>query len=116
MRSADSFEKIFIYPKPIDMRKQINGLAHIVESCSLEIFSPSLFVFTNKQKRLIKTIYWAQTGFCLWMMRLEENKFPWPKSTDKHFTISPEEFNWLIQGVDFTKIKPHQIQNYERFS
>ena len=68
MRSADSFEKIFIYPKPIDMRKQINGLAHIVESCSLEIFSPSLFVFTNKQKRLIKTIYWAQTGFCLWMI------------------------------------------------
>lgn len=117
MRSVESFEKIFLYPKAVDMRKQINGLAQIVESSSaLKLFSPSLFLFTNRHRRLIKALYWANTGFCLWMMKLEENRFPWPKSTDKHLLISPEQFNWLIRGVDFRKIKPHQSLEYERFS
>lgn len=116
MKDPVSFERIYLYPKPVDMRKQINGLAQLVENSGISLYESSLFLFTNKQKRTIKTVYWEKTGFCLWMMRLEEKKFPWPKKTDKQITITCEQFNWLIKGVDFTKIKAHESLSYQRFS
>ena len=60
------FEKVAIYVKPgrTDMRKQINGLSVIVqEELQMDPFSGSLFLFCNKNRRLLKALYWDRNGF-----------------------------------------------------
>jgi transposase len=41
-------------------------------------FSRNLFCFVNKRPNQIKVLYWQRSGFCLWLKRLEEEKFKWP--------------------------------------
>lgn len=39
------------------------------------IFSDNLFVFCCRKKDKLKIIYWQKTGFCMWQVRLEKDKF-----------------------------------------
>ena len=70
---------IYLYRKPVDMRKAINGLVAIVEAeMKLDPFSARLFVFCNRQRTLVKMVYWEGNVFALWMKRLEKSRFQWP--------------------------------------
>ena len=54
------------------MRVQISGLALLVqEQMKLSPFELGLFVFCNRQRRILKALYCDRTGFCLSMKRLE---------------------------------------------
>ena len=73
--------RVLVRPGATDMRKQINGLALIVqEQMEMDPFQDALFVFCNGQRRILKALYWDRTGFCLWMKRLEKHRFPWPRN------------------------------------
>jgi transposase len=94
--------KIFIRPGATDMRKAINGLAIAVqEEMSLDPLSGALFLFTNKQRRILKALYWDQNGFCLWQKRLEKHRFPWPGTEEAARTVTFEELSMLLKGIDF---------------
>ena len=99
------------------MRKQINGLAMIVESeMKLSIKAKILFVFTHKKKKILKLLYWNKTGFALWMTKLEKQTFKWPKSDQENIELSAAELELLLQGIDISKQKPHQELSYSTFS
>ena len=73
------FDKVEIYVKAgsTDMRKQINGLSiQVQEIMEKDPFSGSLFMFCNKQRKILKMIYWDRNGFWLFLKRLEKDKFP----------------------------------------
>ena len=70
---------VWIRPGRTDMRKQINGLSVIVsEELKMNVFEGNLFLFCNKQRRILKILYWETNGFCAWVKRLEKDTFPWP--------------------------------------
>lgn len=95
---------IYIRPGITDMRKQINGLSIIVEEeMNQEAMSGSLFLFCNRNRRLLKCIYWDRNGFCLWLKRLEKDHFPWPLTEDEVKEINYEELKMLLSGIDFWK-------------
>jgi len=76
LRPQNDCGTIYLYRKPVDMRKAINGLVTIVEAeMKLDPFSARLFVFCNRQRTLVKMVYWEGNGFALWMKRLEKNRF-----------------------------------------
>ena len=54
--------RIFVRPGATDMRKQINGLALIVEEKKMSPFELALNVFCNRQRRILKVLYWDRTG------------------------------------------------------
>lgn len=94
--------RIFVKPGPTDMRKQINGLSIIVgEDLEKDPFEGDLFIFCNKKKRILKILYWDRNGFCLWLKRLEKDKFPWPMNRTETTEITGEQFSFLLQGIDF---------------
>lgn len=94
--------KIYIKPGPTDMRKQINGLSRIIQDdLPYDLFSGALFLFCSKNRTRLKIIYWDKTGFCLWMKRLEEAKFPWPVSETEAGEITRGQLRMLLAGVDF---------------
>ncbi|WP_234300586.1 IS66 family insertion sequence element accessory protein TnpB [Pseudomonas syringae group genomosp. 3] len=76
MRPDAKVEKVYLYPKPVDFRKSIDGLAALVElDIKVAVFDPVLFVFLNKSRNRVKILYWERNGFCLWLKRLESERF-----------------------------------------
>ena len=72
--------RIFVRPGSTDMRKQIDGLAALVrDALGCDPLDGSLYLFCGMGGRRLKALYWDRNGFCLWMKRLEEDRFPWPE-------------------------------------
>jgi len=84
------------------MRKHINSLAAIAKSTMKQCpLTGDLFLFSNRQKTVLKVIYWDRNGFCLLMKRLEKDRFPWPDDDTAAREISQDEVAMLIRGIDF---------------
>ena len=72
--------KVYLHREAVDGRKNINGLALLVESqLGLDPFAPAVYVFSNRRRDRIKLLLWERTGFWLLMKRLEADRFVWPK-------------------------------------
>lgn len=93
--------QVFIAIDATDMRKSINGLSVLVEEqFALNLFSGSYFAFCNRRRDIVKILYWAENGFCLWMKRLEKDVFRWPESEQEVVEVSRTALNWLLRGLD----------------
>ena len=93
--------KVYIALGATDMRKSINGLSLLVEEhYGLDLFSGSFFAFCNRKRDLVKILYWADNGFCIWMKRLEEDVFRWPDSEEEVMEVSQVALEWLLHGLD----------------
>ena len=93
---------IYVRPGVTDMRKAINGLSIVaVEQMQHDPLSGSLFLFCNRYRRIMKALYWDRNGCCLWQKRLEKDRFPWPSSEEAARTISAEQLQMLLDGIDF---------------
>jgi transposase len=102
---------VYIALGATDMRKSINGLSMIVEEqFELDLFSCSLFAFCNRNRDIVKIIYWADNGFCVWMKRLEKDKFRWPDSDKEVLSVSRAALDWLLSGLDLQQA--HAKLNY----
>lgn len=101
---------IYLYHEPVDMRKQIDGLAILAEQVmGLDPFANNLFVFCNRQRDKLKVLYWDRNGFCLCYKRLERERFKWPKQfSDEQMCISQESLRWLLEGIDIEQIQRHK--------
>jgi len=94
--------KVFLRPGPTDMRKAINSLYVIVKNeFHQDPFSGSFFIFCNRDRSRIKILYWDRNGFCLWLKRLEKDKFPWPMTEGDVMELNLEQLKWLLSGIDF---------------
>jgi transposase len=94
--------KIFVRPGITDMRKQINGLAIIAESVmNQRPFSGNVFLFCGRTRTVIKVLYWDLNGFCLWMKRLEKDRFPWPEDDAEAREIDRDQVLMLLREIDF---------------
>jgi transposase len=72
--------KIFLRPGRTDLRQGVNGLASIIqEDMAQDPFSGSVYLFCNRERKLLKAVYWDKTGFWLSQKRLEQDKYPWPQ-------------------------------------
>jgi len=96
--------RIFLRHGTTDLRKAVNGLSIIVqETIKQDPFSGSVFLFCNRERKLLKAVYWDKTGFWLSQKRLEKNRFPWPQDEDEAKELTFEELQMLLAGIDFFK-------------
>jgi len=102
MRALSTFGSMYIYRPPIDMRKSINGLSVVVQmDMKLDVKLPALFIFCNRRRTHIKTLYFDRSGFALWFKKLEESKFPWPKHLEEDvIAITLKDMELLLDGVN----------------
>jgi transposase len=115
MRPSNDLTEIYLCMKPVDFRKGINGLAALVESeLERDLFTGQLFVFTNRSRDKVKILYWDKSGFCLWLKRLEKARFQWPTFLGaERVTITGQQLNWLLDGIDLRYVQPHQTLHYK---
>ena len=114
MRPRDDFASVYVCVEPVDFRKQINGLAALVQDVLvLDPFCEHLFVFTNRRRDRVKVLYWERSGFVLWMKRLERERFHWPRGDTATLRLSGQELNWLLDGFNLANWRPHQRLCYD---
>jgi transposase len=107
--------RIFIRPGYTDLRKAVNGLAVLVEEqMAGEPFSGNVYLFCNRDRKLLKAIYWDSTGFWLSQKRLEKDTYPWPETKEAAEELNAEELSLLLRGIDF--FKAHKPLFYKNVS
>lgn len=115
MKSISEFKGVFIHKGPVDMRKGINGLSEVVQMANMgDLMGPYLFVFSGRRKDLLKILYFDRSGFALWQKRLEKDRFVWPKKLDGEVIhITAPQLEWLLEGYDVWKMRPHEALKFE---
>ena len=107
--------RIFLRPGYTDLRKAVNGLAMITEQeMAGEPFSGNVYVFCNRERKLLKAVYWEKNGFWLCQKRLEKDRYPWPDTSEAARELNGEELAMLLSGIDF--FKAHKSLYYKKVS
>jgi transposase len=101
---------VHVCREPVDFRKAINGLSILVaEELELDPFSSQVFAFCNRRRDQVKLLVWERNGFVLWQKRLEKDRFPWPRGERADVAeVTGRELNWLLDGIDVFRQKPHE--------
>ena len=82
---ASKIRNVYIACGYTDMRKQIDGLAAIVElQYKMHFDTESIFLFCGRKADRIKQ---------------------WPRSEKELLQITPQQFRWLMEGLSITQKK-----------
>ena len=87
-----------------NMRKQIDGLAAIVQT-DVEMEEGTLFLFCGKRADRIKGLFWDGTGYVLVYKRLSNSRFQWPRNEEDLKQITAQEYRWLMEGLSIYQAK-----------
>ena len=97
--------QIWLAVAPVDMRRGIDGLSCIVqEALGQSPCAGSAYIFRNRAGNRLRLLVWDGNGVWLCQRRLHRGSFIWPKAADTCFTISQEQWQWLIAGVDWQRL------------
>jgi transposase len=114
MFRLDAGLKVYLHRDAVDGRKNINGLALLVEQdLGLDPFAAAVYVFSNRRRNRVKLLLWDRTGFWLLMKRLEADRFVWPKETAV-VALTVEQLHWLLEGIDLSAMRTHPKREYRR--
>ena len=106
--------RIFIRPGNTDLRKATNGLTKLVQEEMEQDPFNGVYVFCNRERKLLKAVYWDKTGFWLCQKRLEKERYPWPLTKEGARELNIDELKMLLSGIDF--FKAHKPLYYEKVS
>lgn len=106
--------RVYLAAGATDMRKQIDGLATLVEDVlEQDPLSSHLFVFCNRRRDKLKLLFWHNNGFWLWYRRLERQRFWWPQTRQgQALGLSMRELDWLIEGLNPTAVQAHKRTDF----
>jgi transposase len=118
MRPSNELPVVYLCREAVDFRKGINGLAALVEAVlEHNPFGEQLFVFCNRSRNRVRILYWERNGFCLWQKRLEQHRFHWPRrEPGAVVTLTGQQLNWLLDGLDVMRMTPHERLFYGQVS
>jgi len=96
--------KVYVATEPADLRMSFSGLyARTQNVLKEDPRTGSLFVFTNRRRNRVKTLYWDGTGLWVMTKRLEKGTFSWPvgvETKNGKLPLSAEALGLLLDGVD----------------
>ncbi len=96
------------------MRKSFNGLSAAVKHRLGENpLSGHLYVFINRRRTQMKILYFDRTDYAVWNKRLESEQFRWPVFDEQTVSLTVQQLNWLLDGIDLTQWRPHRALQFE---
>ena len=108
--------RAYVCAEPTDMRKQIDGLAQMVEAVfAADVFGGQVFVFLGKRRNKVKLLWWDRHGFWLAYKRLERGRFPDPQVLASRGVTVAELWLWL-EGVDLSRTRRLAVVNATRIA
>ena len=102
-------EHVYIACGYTDLRKGIDGLSAMVQQeFDLDPFTNTLFLFCGRRRDRIKGLYWEQDGFILLYKRLERGVYQWPRNEREAREITPQQYRWLMEGLQVEQPRAHK--------
>jgi transposase len=115
MFELNATRMVYLHRDAIDFRKNINGLASLVEhGLGMNAFAHAVFVFGNRSKDRIKILGWDRNGFWLLQKRLEGARFVWPGKESAVAELTVQQLHWLLDGIDLAAMRGHAPVHYQR--
>ncbi len=108
MLTLPSKVHVFLWTKPVDMRKGFQGLSDLARK-NHDVFEGDLFVFVGKRKDRCKVLFWERSGFVLVYKRLERGRFKLPDQPGGEFEMTSSELAMLLDGLDFTRMERSKV-------
>ena len=98
--------RILFARRPVDFRKQIDGLAAVCERELGEApLDGTLFLFTNRDGNALKALVWTHGGFSLVYKKLERGRFSWPSGEEDRVRMTAAELAALLEGIDLSNAR-----------
>lgn len=60
---------------PIDLRKGVDSLCGSIRSCRLDPLNGDVYVFSNRNRTVLKLLHWERGGYTLYYKRLATGRF-----------------------------------------
>jgi transposase len=114
MLSFSTISSIYLSSRPVDFRKQFDGLCgEVLDYMGKNPQDGSLFVFYNKRRDRMKLLWWQHDGFWLFYKRLEAGTFQVPDNSneEKGIQLSSDKLQLILSGIDLTSIKRRKRYN-----
>ena len=111
LNDAKGFSSVYLVTGYTDLRRDIDGLAAIVESTyKLDPYQKNvLFLFCGRCSDRIKGLVFEGDGFLMLYKRLEAGCFTWPRNENEALSLTPQQYVWLMEGlsIEQKKLIPH---------
>ncbi|MFD2448076.1 IS66 family insertion sequence element accessory protein TnpB [Vogesella fluminis] len=62
------------------------------------------YAFANRERNRLKLLRWDGNGVWLCLRRLHSGRFRWPAPGDEVHRLTPQEWQWLVAGVDWQRL------------
>jgi transposase len=115
LNDASGFRRIYLATGYTDLRRGMEGLASIIKfNFQLDPYQKDiLFLFCGRRTDRIKGLVWEGDGFLLLYKRLELGAFNWPRTKEEALEITPEQYQYLMQGLEIVARHPIRIRSYK---
>ena len=105
MLTLPSTVRVYIALDPVDMRKSLDGLSAEIQRMGLDPLSGHLFCFLNRDRRLLKLIFFDRSGFVIYYKKLEAGTYQLPKvdpGQQRRMELEPAELALILEGIDLS--------------
>jgi transposase len=110
MITAGTDLRVLVATRPVDFRKQADGLAAIVQvALGADPFSGAIYVFRSKRMDRVKLLWWDGSGICLMTKRLEDRQFRWPPIEDGMMKLSAAQLSALLEGGEWVRTERRDV-------
>ena len=94
--------RIFVAVDPVDMRGSFDALAGHVRRLHGDPVDGHLYFFVNRRRKLMKTIWFDRSGWCLFAKRLEKGTYELPVSpvVSGRVPIDSTLLAMILEGID----------------
>jgi len=94
--------RIFVALDPVDMRGSFDALAGHVRRLHGDPLDGNLYVFVNRRKTLLKSLWFDRSGWAIFSKRLERGSFELPQVDDdrRQIAVDPAQLTMILDGID----------------
>ena len=101
--------QVLVATRPVDFRKQTDGLAALVQQAlAADPFCGAVYVFRSKRMDRVKLLWWDGSGICLMTKRLENGQFRWPPIEDGMLRLTAAQLSALLEGLPWVRAEPRE--------
>ncbi len=94
---------VFVYRRPVDMRKSFDTLAAIVTAAMpSSLLSGAIFVFVGRDRRRAKALFFDGTGLCVVAKRMDKGHFAnvWTDEITQPLVLTATELALFFEGSE----------------
>lgn len=109
--------QIWLFRKPTDFRKSINGLSALIAAEMQHNPQEGIYIFYNRHHDKIKCLSWHKNGFILLYKKLEKGRFSFIFNKDAgQVEMTAQEVSWMLAGLQWQKMRDWRELDYDKFS